>query len=533
MASTTSRALFTLILATIVISSEVVNIPGLGIIEGTSDDTHRSFKGVPYAAPPVGDLRWANPEPVPAWQPSIWDGTFYRPGCPQSCYLPPHTCPTVQSEDCLYLNIFTPLDIQKPAPVMIWIPGGNFQQGTSGTTLYDGRFIANTTGVIVITINYRLGALGWIATKDTLKGNYGFRDQRLAMKWVIKNIAAFGGNPSDITVVGQSAGASSIAGHLTSPYSRGLFQKAIIMSNPVTLPMKPLSRIQEDGATFLGFLKCEDNIECLRSKDVADIVAAEVKFNKDTLHDVTHILELFYPWTIAVDGDEVPQDPYYAFLSGNYHKIPTIIGDVSEEAVPFIYLSLNFTVNDAEYVAGLTAIFGLDAARVLEKYPPKPFVGDKRPQLAKLGTDYIFACSQQNATSAIASRSPGQVYYYEYAHPLSFDAWGPRYTHCIGHVCHGAELPILFHSANLVPAVGFNFTKDEDTLSKNLVTYFGNFIISGNPNKPMPVPLEWPLFNEGQRPAIVFDTPQVSLTSNWKSDTCRSLFDEIGYHHGY
>ena len=182
-----------------------------GLIEGQfmSSDV-RAFRSIPYAAPPIDELRWQNPEAVEPWGNNTYQATSDPPGCPQTCYLPPKTCPAVQSEDCLYLNIYTPSVEQlndELVNVFVFIHGGNFKQGYGGGLIYNGTEWVNLTNTIVITINYRLGALGFLFSVEAgMDGNFGFLDQKLALQWIHDNIEYFGGNNSKVTIFGQSAG---------------------------------------------------------------------------------------------------------------------------------------------------------------------------------------------------------------------------------------------------------------------------------------------------------------------------------------
>ena len=212
-----------------------------GPVRGVLEDRARVFRGIPYAAD-AKTRRWQNPVPPKPWT-ATRDAFEDGPGCPQVCVLPSIACPPVQSEDCLYLNVFTPLLTSEAlTPVMVFIHGGDYVQGYGGGPLYDGTPMANSSGLILVALNYRLGALGFAYAGDLaggqLAGNYGFLDQRLALKWVQDNIKNFGGDPGRVTIFGQSAGAMSVALHLVSSGSRGLFSAAIIESEPLGLPLR-------------------------------------------------------------------------------------------------------------------------------------------------------------------------------------------------------------------------------------------------------------------------------------------------------
>ena len=181
-----------------------------GLIQGTMTDKVKMFRSIPYATPPINDLRWEEPQYIPSWGNNTVSATMDPPGCPQACELPPKTCPIIQSEDCLYLNIYAPLNITSSSPklpVLVFIHGGNFKQGYSGGLLYNGTDFVNYTNSLVVTINYRLGVLGQLWSIEAgMAGNYGFLDQKLALKWIHNNIEYFGGDNSQITLFGQSAG---------------------------------------------------------------------------------------------------------------------------------------------------------------------------------------------------------------------------------------------------------------------------------------------------------------------------------------
>jgi carboxylesterase type B len=497
-----------------------------GLVRGLVSDGYRAFKGIPFMAPPVGDLRWAAPQPKAPWSPAVLDASQYSAGCPQQCQLPTLICPDRTDEDCIYLNIFTPRVSQMTSklPVMVFFPGGHFDQGTATTDLYNGGYMVNRSNVILVTTNYRLGVLGWIAT-GTMKGNYGFQDQLAALQWVQRNIANFGGDPTQVTIFGESAGATSIAAHLMSVKSTGLFSRAIIESFPATLPMKTWEDARKIGRLFLGNLSCSDgDMGCLRSKSVNEILVAQ---NKVANHlPILHPLQLFLPWTPVINGIEFSDDMWTAVSSGSFNKVPLLIGTVSEEALMFVYLAApDMKINDAEYIAALGYLFTSDAAKVLIEYPPTPIVGDKRPALGALGTDYIFTCANRYWTGLITANNV-PTWIYQFTHPSSVDFWTPTYPFCVGHVCHGVELPFLFNTLQL-----FNMqpTPQEVQMSNSMIDYWTNFAKTGNPNKPAPVQY-WPQFDYTNFNSLNINTP-ISVVQGLKKNKC-DFWDSIGYNDG-
>ena len=224
-----------------------------GLVRGTTVAGVDSFNGLPYAAPPAGNLRWRPPQRASSW-PGVRDATQFGPSCPQSTVNNPFLPPGTISEDCLYLNVYTPTG--RPGanrPVLVWIHGGGLVQ--DGARNYDGTKLA-AGGAVVVTINYRLGALGFLAHPALASrpggpaGNYGLMDQQAALRWVQRNIARFGGDPHNVTIAGQSAGGLSVLAQMISPGARGLFRRAIVQSGTFALTQRPLAAAEAADQTF-------------------------------------------------------------------------------------------------------------------------------------------------------------------------------------------------------------------------------------------------------------------------------------------
>src|SRR4051794_13109795 len=256
-------------------ANPVVRIDG-GLIRGVGAAGAYSFKGLPYAAPPTGNLRWRAPQPAAAWS-GVRDATQFGAGCPQEPERNPFLPPGTISEDCLNLNVYTPaLRDRSGRPVLVWIHGGGLVQ--DGGRNYDGTKLA-ATGTVVVTINYRLGALGFLAHPALASrpggaaGNYGLMDQQAALRWVHHNIAQFGGDPHNVTIAGQSAGGLSVLAQMVSPGARGLFQRAVVQSGTFALNQRPLAAAEAAGQTFATAVGCADQTAaCLRSAPVSDLV---------------------------------------------------------------------------------------------------------------------------------------------------------------------------------------------------------------------------------------------------------------------
>jgi carboxylesterase type B len=401
-------------------------------------------------------------------------------------------------------------------PVMVFIHGGEFLRGYGGGDLYDCQYIVNNTNVIAVTINYRLGALGYAVygdgDDDALSGNYGTKDQRLALKWVRDNIAYFGGNPNQVTLFGQSAGAISAAVHMTSERSAGLFHRVIMESEPFGLTLKGMKDAVRLGKDFARELGCHD-ASCIRNKSVDDIVSAEMSVMSKIV-DYKRPLELFLQWTPCVDGDELPLDPLEAFRRGLVAPMPMIIGNVKDESVFFIYEAFKAAMDELKYDLLVDGIFVFHSDEVKKQYPPQKGI-DERPEASVLGTDYTFVCPTRNATDNFLNTSE-LVWLYLFDHPMSF-GWGKDFAYCNNYSCHGGELVYVFHTASLG---GYKFTADEIVLSDTLIRYWTNFARYGNPNGDFgsvsvdggdigfkPQKLEWPPYMLPYREFMHFKTP--------------------------
>ena len=447
-----------------------------GDVRGLVFDTHRAFLAIPYGAPPVGPLRWAPPQPRAAWAPAVLNATSDPPGCPQVCTEdePPHICPppAKQSEDCLFLNVFTPIvQAPEPQPVLLFLHGGNFHDGyaggydVEGGLLYDGRQYVNTTGHLLIVINYRLGALGFLfggADKNTtIGGNFGLMDQVLAMEWARDNVAAFGGDPARVTLMGQSAGAMSISVHLSRPQTQGLYAGVIQHSNPFAEPWRKPVEAQAIAAGFANFTGCGADwifqadwapLEaCLRALDVPTIVAASLAAELDLLADLDAILQVVVAWGPTVQTDYLPLRPLEAFQRGLVNDVPIAVGTTANETVIFVYEVLDFPLSQLLYEAAIAVVVSPAALpEVMALYPlPAPVPDDLRVFASYALTDGLFLCPTRNATEALllaqpARRSP--IFHYQYSHMISWasEAWGKNFTECDTQVCHGSDLPAWF-----------------------------------------------------------------------------------------
>src|SRR5499427_4345594 len=315
-------------------ANDTVRVEG-GLISGSVVDGVRSYKGIPFAAPPVGELRWKAPQPVAAWE-GVRECNDFGPDCPQAPYPQSsiyYSAPRKQSEDCLYLNVWTAAKAGEKRPVMVWIHGGALTRGSGATRAYDGTALAKK-GVVLVTVNYRLGPLGYLAHPELTaespnhsSGNYGALDQIAALKWVQKNIPAFGGDPGNVTIFGESAGSWSVNVLVATPLARGLFHRAIGESGGQFGPMAYLKedrgRLAAAEKVGVAFAKAAgaDSLKALRAVSADKIIDI---FNNDTEGKK-------FRTSPNVDGWVLPDEIRNIFAQGKQSDVPVIVGSNANE----------------------------------------------------------------------------------------------------------------------------------------------------------------------------------------------------------
>ena len=406
-----------------------------GAVRGKAVAAGDEFLGIPYAAPPVGALRWQPPRPPASW-PGTRAATSYAPHCPQpsSSFGRAST-----SEDCLYLNVFTPAGAQgRHLPVMVWVHGGSLRTGASDD--YNPAGLVRN-GVVMVTINYRLGALGFLADAALASrpggpsGNYGLMDQQAALRWVQRNIGGFGGDPGKVTLFGESAGGLSTLSQLVSPGARGLFQRAIVESGTYALTQQPLAAAEADGQTFATKAGCASTVSardmaaCLRSLPVSTILANENPVG----------------YTPDVDGAVLTQSIKTALARGQFNRVPVVIGTNHDEYRLFVAVIqfLGGRATAANYQSMIASAFSLTpaiASKVAAQYPlgryPSPAVA-----LGAVGTDAIFACHALTAEESLARYVP--TYAYEFNDENAPELFLPPAGFPYG-AAHASELQYLF-----------------------------------------------------------------------------------------
>jgi para-nitrobenzyl esterase len=450
-----------------------------GLVRGGVAADHRLFSGIPYAAPPVGPLRWQPPAPVSAW-PGLRDATRPGPRCIQDPAndLDPDRA---TGEDCLNLNVWTPPPSNERRPVLVWIHGGGFVNGSGD--IYAARQLASRGNIVVVTINYRLGALGFLAHPALgpagAVGNYGLADQQAALRWVRDNIANFGGDPGKVTIAGESAGGMSVCDHLVAPGSAGLFRAAIIQSAPcqaqAASPAAEKSSL--DYAAELGCGEREFAAECLRALPADRLQKAP---GYADFGGVTMIGPVSA--TAAL-----PVDPLAAFADGRSARLPVLIGTNRDEFTLFVagrYLRQADDFSAARYPQLLSEIFGANAAAVAEHYPLDRFDGSVPLAYAAAVTDRAFACTADRISDDLAKVDP--VYAYEFndrGAPAPEPLRGLPFQ--VG-ASHSLELRYLFDVGD-----GSPLHPGQRALSDQMIAYWATFVTTGSPGS------DWPALRSG------------------------------------
>jgi len=478
-----------------------VSVTG-GRIEGVTTDGVTSFKGIPFAAPPVGDLRWRAPQPVRPWEgvrkadhfgAECMQGTFNRPGAPPG---------PVPSEDCLYLNVWTTAkSADAHLPVMVWIYGGSFMGGSGSQPAYDGTHFAQK-GVVLVNLNYRLGVFGFLADHELdaesphhVSGNYGVEDMLAALKWVKANIARFGGDPSRVTVFGESAGALSVGILSVSPPAKGLFQRAISESGgaplsppppedasySVVAPFPSLSSAEAMGQAFLAKLGAQD-IAAARALPAEALLKAQPGLSINPVQD----------------GYILPTDAYQRFHSGRVNNTPILVGTNSNEGA-FRPFRAQFTgMTPEKFETRVHAAFGKYADQILADYPHATPAEAEQAAEDLFFRDTALAWKTWAWARAQAQTGHDKAYLYYFDRRSPQEPLGPAHT---------AEIPYVFGSVGQSGARAFGPAgpplPSDVPLSQQMQSYWVNFAKSGDPNGPgLP---HWPAFSVSSPQVMYLD----------------------------
>lgn len=468
---------------------------GQGVVAGSSAGGVSAFKGIPYAVPPVGQLRWKPPVPARAW-PGVRDARSFG----KACFQPPGNPASVYagrmqavSEDCLTLNVWAPAGARK-LPVMVWIHGGALSGGSSSEPLYDGAALARK-GVLVVSINYRLGVLGYLAhpalsaeSPEHLSGNYGLLDQIEALRWVQKNIAAFGGDPARVTIAGESAGGLSAIALLASPRAKGLFARAIVQSGympsyrALNAPALGLPSA-EDAGTALAKTAGAFTLKALRNTDPMQLLQAGLATG----------------WTPepVIDGAILKRQLAATFARGEQAKVPVLAGFNEGEIRSLLFLMPKAPATQAAYEADVRERFGEQASAYLAVYPG----ADPRADVMASVRDALYGWAAQYLVRAqAAAGQPAYLYYFRHSTPAQHARDLAAF--------HASEIPYVFGQTGPDAALGPNWPKpplsaEESQLSAAMMDYWASFVRGEAPRAAGEA--DWPRYTRDSRAYLDID----------------------------
>jgi para-nitrobenzyl esterase len=500
--------------------TQPVRVAG-GQISGLDDGAVRTFRGIPYAAPPVGDLRWRPPQPLRPWA-GVRTCTAYGASCPQGGATAANEAmlDRQQSEDCLYLNVWTPAKTARERlPVMVWIHGGAFISGSGSLAATYGERLSGREHVVVVSLNYRLGVFGFFAhsalsaeSAHGVSGNYGLLDQNAALRWVRRNIAAFGGDPRRVTIFGQSAGGQCVIAHLVSPLSRGLFAGAISESPRYqdrgvgiwsTLTLREQEQEGEDITDGLGIADGPGTLAALR-KVSADRLLAETASGKQSLPGlfVQPPAPSFQP---VVDGYVLPDEPWRMLRRGDWAHVPVIIGSNQDECNMW---TTNVKPQAADTVAQATRhrlswFTGPDWPVLAAQFPASDYDG-LLPATSRMTTVLEFNATARYTARRVASQHvPAYLYYFSRVPPGD-----PEGAH------HCAEIPYVFDSSNPANSAGRPESADL-TLAGQMSHYWASFAATGDPNAPGQP--RWPRYDLAADVLLRLDAPVAAAKAPYEA----------------
>ena len=509
-----------------------------GSVRGNIEGGVAIFRGIPFAAPPTGERRFLPPAPAEPWG-EVREATAFGADCLTN---EPGTTGVAQSEDCLFVNVWTPrlpTGGDGSLPVMVFLHGGAFRSGGSSVPLYDSADLARQ-GLVAISLNYRLGPLGFLVSlQDGLTGNLGLWDQQAALGWVQRNVGLFGGDPSRVTLFGESAGAMSIAVHLTLRSSESLFARAILQSSPASHYYRPLRLADKLGQAFIKRFDC-DSIHCLREEPASAIL------REWGISNLPRAVTDFIYWApVYGPGSGVERSPQ---LWANMQEAdspapkPILMGSNAHEGAFFIAQAFSFSMPRALYLSSVAFMFGLSAPAVLGHYALLPLEGwrasgDYKQPFAQILTDYMFRCATRNASQR----------WHKYVHTYSREQRRPIYLYyftqrsnhtgpepCRGLACHMSELPFVFNRSERGVASQRPFSSDEVSLTDAVMSYWISFARHGHPNERQVLrgtPSErpyWPAWSPEVPAQLQIEWP-LRLAGSYTCDATCGFWDQLGY----
>jgi para-nitrobenzyl esterase len=485
-----------------------------GPVRGTETPTEKEYLGIPYAAPPLADLRWRPPQQHARWRTPL-DATHFANHCPQQGSF---VGGGSTNEDCLYLNVYTPnrgngKGLAKRLPVMVWIHGGALSSGESDD--YDPTRLVQQ-GRVVVTINYRLGWLGFLAhpaltaeSPNHASGDYGFMDQQAALRWVKRNIAKFGGDPGNVTIFGQSAGGHSVHAQLASPLAAGLFQRAIAQSGAYADNLPSLAQAEANGRDIANRVGCQDQTaECLRSVPVQNLLPTQPGGG--------------LPIIPNVDGYVLPQSPRAAFGSGEFNRVSVVEGSTHDEFTSFAAVLV--PIVPADFYPLVVQLFvstlgmNVSPTDIVARYPIGDYNGDVRLALSAIGTDSLFSCPGRREAQAFSKFVPTHTY--EFNDPNAPTILAPPVNFPFG-AYHASELPYLFDSATRGGHAPL--TPDQEKLAAAMVSYWTQFAATGDPNSAATP--EWPAYTTASDTYQSLEPPTPHPTTGFAADHKCAFWD--------
>jgi para-nitrobenzyl esterase len=489
-----------------------------GVVAGAAeaDGVVRSFLGVPFAAPPVGDLRWREPQPVAPWT-GVRKADAFGPRCVQGRIFDDMVFRDEPSEDCLYLNVWTPArSAAEKLPVMVWIHGGGFQAGSASEPRQDGGRLAGK-GVVVVGVNYRLGVFGFLAhpalTKESgrsASGNYGLMDQVAALRWVRDNIAAFGGDPGNVTIFGESAGSFAVSALVASPLARGLFHRAIGESGAYlgrhALEPRTLAQSEESGATLAASLGAA-SLADLRAKPADAVLQAALKFQ---------------PWFApTIDTYVLPKDPNAIYAAGEQARVPLLAGSNADEVRAGVVLGKERPTAKS-FAQQLRSRFGAAADALLKVYPAGSDEEALESASALAGDTFLaFATWKWTDVHGRTAGAPVFRYSFDRKIPVAPDSRveGKPATAADVGARHAGEIEYVFGALDSQPKVPWE--EADRRLSDLMMTYWSNFARAGDPNgHGLP---QWPRYDAKDGFAVM----HLDVTSAARPDSLRKRYETL------
>ncbi|HTJ80714.1 MAG TPA: carboxylesterase family protein [Polyangiaceae bacterium] len=477
-----------------------------GPVTGSLVGSTRVFLGIPFAAPPVGDLRWKPPVPAAAWSDALL-ATTRGPECPQLDPLSGKYV-AIADEDCLTLDVWTPSKTAgSPLPVLVWIHGGGYVLGSGGEGTYDGQRLSEATGAIVVTMNYRLGPLGFLSLPELdgedaahpASGGYGLEDQRAALAWVKANAAAFGGDPTRMTAFGESAGGASVCQHLVSKKSRGLFERAIIESGPCDL-VATKTDAQAQGAALTTALGCDgaDALACLRGKTAEEVLGALPLSADFSGGDGA-------TWRPVLDGWNLDDVPTTLLDAGDFEVMPTILGTNTDEASLFFVLGATEIPDEPTLVSFADAFFPGQGQAIVDHYPSADYATPTDAAKA-MSTDGGFVCPTRHMARALAKGGSATFLYH-----FAFDP-GSTLLGDLG-VYHSSEIRYVFGNPSQLQPMPL--ADAELSMNADMQGYWARLGAAGDPNGEGAVP--WPAYGDADED-LVLDQPVTTESGHRKAE---------------